>query len=184
MRSASKSEIMRHMLYRTELVQHRLRQLTAQTGQQVNQCVQIIDLEGFGTKQLWVPGMLCQYFIYKKRINWIKLKGVLNLRCHPLPLCTPRICQFNLQLLNHYWPHVSICLVFQTPAVRFHLISVDNCTLARFNIQKSFIYIYHFLFLGMYLYIDIINWLQSNYPETLGQTYIIHGKEGIVIISS
>jgi hypothetical protein len=45
------------MIYRMELLYAKFRELTEEYGRPIDYCVHIIDVEGYGPKHLWKPGV-------------------------------------------------------------------------------------------------------------------------------
>ena len=62
MTAVGKEEMIKFTIWKCEWLQDLLRDLPSIGTKKVDQCVQIIDLEGFGTRQMWVPGMSCEIF--------------------------------------------------------------------------------------------------------------------------
>ena len=55
--SVQRDAIIKSMVYRMEFLYARFRELTEELHRPIDQCVHIIDVEGYGPKQLWKPGL-------------------------------------------------------------------------------------------------------------------------------
>ena len=54
--SVKKSDILKTMIYRMETLNAEFRRRTEMTGKHIDQCIQILDMEGFGPRIMWKPG--------------------------------------------------------------------------------------------------------------------------------
>ena len=56
MYSVKKSDIVRYMVCRCEFLYEEFRRRSAEKGHHIDQCVHIVDMEGFGARFMWKPG--------------------------------------------------------------------------------------------------------------------------------
>ena len=62
MYSVSKKEILRYMTWRLEFLYKEFDSCSKKEGKRIDQCVHVLDMEGFGSKHLWKPGEVRVYF--------------------------------------------------------------------------------------------------------------------------
>ena len=54
--SVSRAEILKSIVFRAEKVEKLMREETKRQNKQIDQVVQILDMDGFGRKHMWLPG--------------------------------------------------------------------------------------------------------------------------------